>query len=124
MDRTDDITLRIAVLTAGFCALGVAVYGLASVSPSPIPALVLPTAPLVAVVVWLQKDSKRTGVGSVGQWGLWIWIAWPVVIPWYAFKSRGRQGWRLWIGLTTLICALYLMTVAVAGFRYAMHVRR
>jgi hypothetical protein len=61
-------------------------------------------APLIAVILWLQKDAQRTGVGAVQDWGMFVWFAWPVVIPWYAFKSRGRGGWRLLLGLIALIC--------------------
>ena len=39
------------------------------------------------------------------DWGLFLLLAWPVVIPWYAFKTRGRRGWRLTAGLFGLIGA-------------------
>jgi hypothetical protein len=39
----------------------------------------------------------------------------PVLIPWYAFKTRGRSGWRLAAGLFGLIAAPYL-TAIVVGF--------
>jgi hypothetical protein len=36
------------------------------------------------------------------------------VIPWYAFKTRGRSGWRLAIGLFGLIGAAYISELVIA----------
>jgi hypothetical protein len=58
--------------------------------------------------MWLQQDARRTGVGSVQDWGYFLLLAWPVVVPWYAFKTRGRAGWRLTLELFGLILAAYL----------------
>jgi hypothetical protein len=75
---------------------------------SPVIALFLSSGPLFAVIIWLQKDARRTGVGTVQDWGYFLLLAWPAVIPWYAFKTRGRSGWRLTAGLFGLIRASYI----------------
>jgi hypothetical protein len=85
-----------------------AVYALAQVEPSPVVTLLLSAAPTFAVVIWLQRDAARTGVGSVLDLGYFLLFAWPIVIPWYAFKSRGAAGWRLTVGLFGLILAPYV----------------
>jgi len=105
---SNDISLRTAKVTAVFCALAAAVYGAAQAEPSPLVALFLSFGPLLAVILWLQKDARRTGVGSVLDLGYFLLAAWPIVIPWYAFKTRGRAGWRLLLGLFTLISSAYL----------------
>lgn len=51
----------------------------------------------------VAQDAQRTGVGAVQDWGYVLLLAWPVVISWYAFKTRGRKGWRLTAGLLGLI---------------------
>ena len=73
---------------------------------------------MLAVILWLQKDGQRTGVGAVQDWGFFPWLAWPVLIPWYTFKSRGRTGWRLLLGLIALIISPYITAFVVPWLAY------
>lgn len=109
-----DVTLTVAKLAALFASVVAAVYGSAQLEPSPIVALFLSAAPLYAVIMWLEKDAHRTGVGAVLDLGYFLLLAWPIVIPWYAFKTRGRSGWRLTAGLFGLIGAPYATSLLVA----------
>jgi PadR family transcriptional regulator len=84
----NDVPLRTARLTALFCSLAAALYGASQIEPSPVVGLFLSAGPLIAVILWLQKDARRSGVGAVQDWGLFLWFAWPIVIPWYACKTR------------------------------------
>jgi|SRR5712692_762524 len=113
-ERSNDITLRVAKLAALFSSLVAAAYAASQIEPAPVVALFLSGGPLVAVILWLQKDARRTGVGAVQDWGYFLLLAWPVVIPWYAFKTRGRKGWRLTAGLLGLIGASYISWILVA----------
>ena len=113
-ERADDIRLRVAKLAALFCSLAAAVYAATQSEPSPIMALCLSGVPLLAVILWLQKDARRTGVGAVQDWGYFLLLAWPIVVPWYAFRTRGRSGWRLAAGLLGLIVASYVTWIVVA----------
>ena len=90
-----DLTLRVAMLVAFFSSIATAVYGAAQVETSPVVALFVSGAPLLVVILWL---ARSTGTGAVRDWGEFLFLAWPVVIPWYAFKTRGRSGWRLALG--------------------------
>src|SRR6266446_2865942 len=119
---SNDMSLRAAKVTALFCALAAAVYAAARAEPSPLVGLFFTFGPLLTVILWLQKDARRTGVGSVLGLGYFLWAAWPIVIPWYALKTRGRAGWRLMLGLFTLIGSAYLgwlVAWVVYGIRYA-----
>src|SRR3982751_314282 len=40
---------------------------------------------------WLQKDSRKHGVAWVFDMGLFLSLAWPFIMPYYLFKTR---GWR------------------------------
>ena len=64
-ERTDDITLNVAMMAAVFCSLVAAVYAAVQVEPSPAVALFLTSAPLYAVILWPQKDAHRTRVAAV-----------------------------------------------------------
>ena len=109
-----------AIFTAMACSIAAAIYTVTDLEPAQIMATILMFAPLMAVIIWLQKDSQRSGVGNVQDWGMFAWFAWPVVIPWYAFKSRGPGGWRLLVGLVALICSATVTGFAVAWFAYGV----
>lgn len=113
-----DITLRVAILTAISCSAATAIYSLAQLEPSPIVSTLLAFGPAITVILWLQNDAHRTGVGDVQDLGMFLWFAWPVVIPWYAFKSRGPAGWRLLLGLLALICSVWVTQLVVAWLEH------
>ena len=112
-EHSGDLTLRVAKLAALFCSLAAALYAAVQIDPSPFVSFFLSGGPFLAVIIWLQKDARRTGVGTVLDWGYFLLLAWPVVIPWYAFKTRGRSGWRLTAGLLGLILSPYVSWLVV-----------
>lgn len=118
--ETRDTTLRVAIYTSVACSIAAAIYTLAGLEPSPLISLVFVFAPAITVILWMQKDAQRTGIVGVLDWGLFIWLFWPVVIPWYVFKSRGRQGWRLLLGLFALIWSWYLTAFVTAWIAYSI----
>ena len=54
--------------------------------------LLYPLGLLWAVGWWLRRDSRARGVGWVFDMGLFLYIAWPVVMPYYLLKTRGVKG--------------------------------
>jgi hypothetical protein len=70
-------------------------YGALRIVPHPFVGLMMWVAPLLAVVFWLQEAAHRTGVGLVLDFGYFAFTAWYIVIPWYAFTTRGEKGSRL-----------------------------
>lgn len=73
---------------------------------------------MLAVILWLQKDATRTGVGAVHDWGYFLLLGWPIVIPWYAFKTRGRAGWALTLRQIGLILSAQATSLAVPWLIY------
>jgi hypothetical protein len=113
-ERSNDAALRLAKLAALFCSMAACLYTAADIGPSvPLLEWLVGFGPLLGVVMWLQGDARRTRVGSVLDLGYFLLLAWPVVIPWYAFKTRGRSGWRLVATLFGLICAPYISAAIV-----------
>lgn len=47
---------------------------------------------LWAVGWWLRSDSRGRGVGWPLDTGLFLYIAWPVILPYYLLKTRGLKG--------------------------------
>ena len=119
-----DITLRVAKFSALFCSLMTAAYAALQIQPSALMELLLTSAPAIVVILWLQKDARRTGVGRVQDLGYFLWLAWPFVIPWYAFRTRGRSGWKLAAGLFGLIMASYVTWFVVAYGLWALRYLR
>lgn len=113
-------SLRTARMTALFCSLAGALYAIAEVEPSPVVVLFFSAGPLIAVILWLERDAGRTGVGSVLDLGFFLWFAWPLVIPWYAWKTRGSSGWRLTVGLFALIGSANLSWLLVSWTMYGV----
>ena len=101
----NDIRFRIAVLTAAFCSAATALYALTGTEPSVSVTLLILFGPSLSVILWMQKDAHATKTGAVHDLGFFLFLAWPVVLPWYVFKSRGRRGWKLLIALAALMMA-------------------
>jgi len=65
---------------------------------------------------WLLVDSRTRGVRWVFDMGLFLYVAWPFILPYYLVKSRGRKGLlailcfvAVYIGATLVGVALYLV---------------
>ena len=41
---------------------------------------------------WLLQDSRKRSVGWVLDMGLFLYIAWPLIMPYYLLKTRGVKG--------------------------------
>lgn len=117
---TSDDFLWTAKVTGIFCGLASAGYAAMQVEPLPAVTLFLSFAPLLTIIMGLQKDAKRVGVPQILDLGLFLWLAWPVMFPWYAFKTRGRAGWRLSLGLFILVGSGYLGWLITAWTIYAV----
>jgi hypothetical protein len=72
---------------------------------------------LWAIGWWLRTDSRRRGVLSVYDLGLILYLAWPIVMPYYLVKTRGAKGLLVILGFVvayvgaTLLGALLLVVV-------------
>lgn len=55
---TGDITLNVAKLAALVCSFAAALYAATQIEPSPLVGLLISGGPLLAVILWLQKDAQ------------------------------------------------------------------
>jgi len=109
-------SLKTLVGTVLVCAAFASVYGFLGIPPHPFIRIVGYVAPLVAATSWLKADAQVRHVPLVHDMGLFLWIAWPVLIPWYAFKTRGRHGLplALLVMVAILTPGLLMGLIAVA----------
>ena len=66
---------------------------------------------LTAVWYWLKKDSQRYGIRWVWDMGLFLWIAWPLILPYYLLKTRRARA--VLIGLAAIGAFLVGALIAV-----------
>ena len=75
---------------------------------------------------WLRQDSKEQGVNWVFDMGLFLYVAWPFVLPYYVLKSRGAKGLLVIIGFVaayigaTIAGALLYLFLAPSGWPVAI----
>jgi hypothetical protein len=68
------------------------VYLAREAEPPPAFSLLYTLGLLWAVGWWLREDSRKRGVGWVFDLGLFLYVAWPIVMPYYLLKTRGAKG--------------------------------
>jgi hypothetical protein len=70
---------------------------------------------------WLRTDSRKRGVVWVYDMGFFLFIAWPLVMPYYLVKTRGAKGLLVilgFIGAYTGAAILgIILSVLVTTFR-------
>lgn len=119
-----EVSLRPAAVLALVSALAEAAYVFAGVEPSAYVALGLAAIPFLAVLHWLRRDARRTGLVPVQEWALALMFAWPVLIPWYLAKTRGRAGWRTGCALFAILLAAPLAALAAAWLVFSFSLAR
>jgi hypothetical protein len=55
-------------------------------------AVILPLGYLWIVGWWLRTDSRARGITWPCDLGLFLYIAWPLLMPYYLLKTRGLRG--------------------------------
>ena len=102
----------IAQLASGFYLAG-------EVEPPQAFTLLYPLCFLWVIGWWLLKDSKLRGISWVLDMGLFLYIAWPIVMPYYLIKTRGWRGLLVisvfavvYLGTFIIGVALYLFLAA------------
>lgn len=51
---------------------------------------------------WLLSDSRRRGVAWVFDMGFFLFLAWPIIMPYYLLKTRGARGVLVILGFITV----------------------
>jgi len=90
------------------------IYGLVGVQPSPLPTLFLTFAPLISVIFWVQSDARFHRLATIQDLGFFVYLLWPVVVPWYVIKTRGARAWSLALLLLGAVVAPLILGLAAA----------
>jgi hypothetical protein len=62
---------------------------------------------------WLEKDSKRYGVKWMLDMGFFLYLAWPVIIPYHLFKTRGIKAFLTILAFIGIYIGTYLIGLLV-----------
>ena len=106
-------SLKPLFITAGTCAAVVILYGVVGRLDAPLLSLLVTFAPLGAALNWIRADARAQRVPTVHDFGLFLVVAWPIVIPWYVIRTRGRHAWPLAL---VVMVAIGLPAIIQIGF--------
>jgi hypothetical protein len=60
---------------------------------------------------WLRTDSRRRGVLSVYDLGFFLYLAWPLIMPYYLVKTRGAKGLLVMLGFAATYIGAALLGI-------------
>ena len=63
---------------------------------------------------WLRADSSKRGVAWVYDMGLFLCIAWPIVMPYYLVKTRRAKGLLVILGFIAAYFGAALAGIVVS----------
>lgn len=66
-----------------------------------------------AVVCWLEPDRRARNISAPFEYSAFMFFAWPVLAPYYLFKSRRWRGLALGFGLVALSMLPDFASIAV-----------
>jgi hypothetical protein len=70
---------------------------------------------------FVRRDRTRLGARStLPDLSFLVLVAWPVVVPYHFFSSRGRQGWQPFFVFAAIVVVAYVIEI---GF-YAAYLKR
>jgi hypothetical protein len=56
----------------------------------------------ILIANWCQKDNRTGKFEKPFEFGFFVFLMWPAVLPYYLVKTRGHEGFLLFIGVGTL----------------------
>ncbi len=56
----------------------------------------------ISTIFWAYNDAGRKDFERPFDFGLFIYVFWPIVFPWYLIKTRGIEGILLFLGFIAL----------------------
>lgn len=115
LSRLASPTALVYVLTI-IAQLATGIYLAGDVEPPPAFTLLYALSFLWVMGWWLLKDSKLRSVSSVLDMGLFLYIAWPVVMPYYLIKTRGLRGLLAILVFAVVYVGAFMVGVALHAF--------
>ena len=58
---------------------------------------------------WINKDNQRYKIEWVFDMGFFLYLAWPLIVLFYLFKTRGVKGLRIVFGFIGILVGAYII---------------
>ena len=111
--RTASLKVLFNTVVLSVCL--VITYEFLGISPNAFIMVFIVFGPLIAAISWVHADARARHVPLVHDMGLFLWLAWPALLPWYAVRTRGRHGLPLaFVVMLATIAPLLLAAVIEA----------
>jgi hypothetical protein len=75
---------------------------------------------LWAVGWWLRTDCRKRNVAVVYDLGLFLYLAWPIVMPYYLVKTRGAKGLLLILSFIVAYAGAAMLGILVSELLFAL----
>lgn len=66
--------------------------------------------------LWAQSDARSQRRNEGFHFGLYVFLLWPLVLPWYLLKTRGIRGLPVFLGLGAIYVAPLLLGLVATVF--------
>ncbi|PYV34065.1 MAG: hypothetical protein DMG22_07465 [Acidobacteria bacterium] len=66
---------------------------------------------LTLMSYWLQNDSKRSEAWRVRDFGFFMFLMWPLIVPYYLLKTRGARGLVLIVGFVGSYVVAFILSL-------------
>ena len=63
---------------------------------------------------WLRRDSRPRNLTSVYDLGMFRYILWPLIMPYYLLKTRGARGLLVVLGFVVAYVGGFIVGVTIA----------
>lgn len=63
------------------------------------------------LALWVRVDRRSQNYDVPFEYDAFVFFAWPFVMPYYLYRTRGTKGWWYGVGLW----AIYLAPFVIAG---------
>ena len=64
---------------------------------------------------WMRRDSRQRGISWVYDMGMFLYILWPIIMPYYLLKSRGVRGLLIILGFAVAYIGGLLVGALIAS---------
>ena len=62
---------------------------------------------------WLLRDSRKRGIALIYDIGLYLYLAWPIVMTYHLLKSRGAKGLLVIVGFVCVYVGALIAGIAL-----------
>jgi hypothetical protein len=67
----------------------------------------------VLLAIWVRMDRRRRNVSLPFEFDAFVFFGWPVVVPYYLYRTRGMRGLIITLAIYTLFVAPAVISAIV-----------